>query len=121
PACENKVGVDAVAAMLGGALAGDAVADLGLDDPAGFLANLYAREPLNIPIGTVNGQPVAVWHGMTQGFNMTRSPVGTVCAGFADGLPVGIQVVGRRLDDVHIVSILAYLEQLLDTDRLAPV
>ena len=27
----------------------------------------------------------------------------------------------RRLDDMHVVSILAYLEQLLDTDRLAPV
>ena len=121
PLCDNKVGIDAVAAMLGGALAADAVSDLGLDDPAGFLADLYAREPFNIPIGTVNGQPVAVWHGMTQAFNMTRSPVGTVCAGFADGLPVGIQVVGRRLDDMHVVSILAYLEQLLDTDRLAPV
>ena len=122
PLCENKVGVDAVAAMLGGALAGDQVADLGLEDPAAFLADLDAREPINIPIGTVNGQPVAVWHGMTQAFNMTRSPVGTVCAGFsAEGLPVGMQVVGRRLDDMRVVSVLAYLEQLLDTDRLAPV
>ena len=52
----------------------------------------------------------------------TGSPVGTTCAGWSsEGLPVGIQVVGRRLDDMRVVSVLAYLEQLLDNDRLAPV
>jgi Asp-tRNA(Asn)/Glu-tRNA(Gln) amidotransferase A subunit family amidase len=121
PACENPVGIDAMAALFAGIGAEQAVADLGLDDPDGLLAQLRRREPLNIPLGVVNGQPVGTWHGMTQAFNMTRSPAGTVCAGFSStGLPVGIQIVGRRLDDVRVLRIMHYLEQLLGLDPIAP-
>jgi aspartyl-tRNA(Asn)/glutamyl-tRNA(Gln) amidotransferase subunit A len=121
PVAENSVGIEGAAALLAGAFPDDVIGELGLEDPAGFLEELRRREPFNIPMGTIDGQPVGVWHGMTQAFNMTRSPVGTVCAGFSEsGLPVGIQVVGRRLDDVRIVSVLAYLEALLALDTVAP-
>ena len=44
---------------------------------------------------------------------MTRMPAGTTCAGFtAEGLPVGIQVIGRQHDDVGVLRALAALEQL---------
>jgi Asp-tRNA(Asn)/Glu-tRNA(Gln) amidotransferase A subunit family amidase len=52
---------------------------------------------------------------------MTRSPAGTVCAGFtADGLPVGLQVVGPQHADVAVLRVLALLEDLLEVDDLAP-
>ncbi len=45
---------------------------------------------------------------------MTRSPAGTVCAGFtAGGLPVGLQVVGPQHGDVVVLRALALLEDAL--------
>jgi aspartyl-tRNA(Asn)/glutamyl-tRNA(Gln) amidotransferase subunit A len=122
PACENSVGIEAAAALLAGAVPADVIGELGLEDAGGFLEELRKREPFNLPIGTIDGQPTAAWHGMTQAFNMTRSPVGTVCAGFSDtGLPVGIQLVGRRLDDARILSVMAYVEDLFGLATVAPV
>jgi Asp-tRNA(Asn)/Glu-tRNA(Gln) amidotransferase A subunit family amidase len=53
---------------------------------------------------------------------MTRSPAGTVCAGFtADGLPVGLQVVGPQHADVAVLRTMAFLEDLLALDPIAPI
>jgi Asp-tRNA(Asn)/Glu-tRNA(Gln) amidotransferase A subunit family amidase len=50
---------------------------------------------------------------MTQAFNMTRTPAGTTCAGLThDGLPVGIQVIGRQHDDLGVLRALAALEEV---------
>jgi Asp-tRNA(Asn)/Glu-tRNA(Gln) amidotransferase A subunit family amidase len=53
---------------------------------------------------TVDGQPVDKRRGwlLTQPFNFSGHPVASVPAGFSDGLPVGMQVVGSRFaeDDV---------------------
>jgi aspartyl-tRNA(Asn)/glutamyl-tRNA(Gln) amidotransferase subunit A len=57
----------------------------------------------------------------TYPFNMTRSPAGTVCAGFtSDGLPVGLQVVGPQHADVAVMRALTLLEDLLALDPVAP-
>jgi Asp-tRNA(Asn)/Glu-tRNA(Gln) amidotransferase A subunit family amidase len=72
--------------------------------------------------GMVNGVEVVSWVGFTYGFNMTRNPAGTVNAGFtSDGMPVGLQVVGRQRDDVVVLQTLSALERLYGTDRLAPI
>lgn len=72
--------------------------------------------------GTVDGQETPSWVAFTYPFNMTRSPAGTVCAGFtADGLPVGLQVVGPQHADVAVLRALALLEDLLALDPVAPV
>ena len=53
---------------------------------------------------------------------MTRSPAGTVCAGFTEsGLPVGLQVIGPQHGDVAVLRALAALEDTLAIDRLAPI
>ena len=53
---------------------------------------------------------------------MTRSPAGTVCAGFTEGgLPVGLQAVGPQHADVAVLRALALLEDTLAIDRLAPL
>jgi Asp-tRNA(Asn)/Glu-tRNA(Gln) amidotransferase A subunit family amidase len=72
--------------------------------------------------GTVNGEQSFTWVSFTYPFNMTRSPAGTVCAGFTEsGLPVGLQVVGPQHADVAVLRALALLEDALALDRVAPV
>jgi len=72
--------------------------------------------------GTIDGDETPSWVAFTYPFNMTRSPAGTVCAGFTSaGLPVGLQVVGPQHADVAVLRALALLEDLLAVERLAPI
>lgn len=62
------------------------------------------------------------WIRHTYPFNLTRSPAGTVTAGFsASGLPVGLQVVGPQHGDVGVLAALGFLERELAWDRRPPV
>jgi aspartyl-tRNA(Asn)/glutamyl-tRNA(Gln) amidotransferase subunit A len=71
--------------------------------------------------GTIDGEPDVNWVQYTYGLNMTRSPAGTVCAGFtADGMPVGLQVVGPQHGDVVVLRLIGLLEDALALDRTAP-
>lgn len=71
--------------------------------------------------GTIDGDPDVNWVAYTYPFNMTRSPAGSVCAGFtADGMPVGLQVVGPQHGDVVVLRALALLEDALALDTVAP-
>jgi Asp-tRNA(Asn)/Glu-tRNA(Gln) amidotransferase A subunit family amidase len=72
--------------------------------------------------GKVNGVETANWVGFTYPFNMTRSPAGSVCAGFTDsGLPVGLQLIGPQHGDLVVLRAMAALEAALDTGRVAEV
>ena len=71
--------------------------------------------------GTIDGGVDVNWVRYTYGFNMTRSPAGTVCAGFtSDGMPVGLQVIGPQHADVAVLRALALLEDALALDPIAP-
>ena len=99
--------------MLGQAATIDATALAGADI-GDLLAFIRDREPINLPLGTVDGAPVLDWSRLTQPFNMTRSPAGTVNAGFtAKGLPVGLQIVGPQHGDRAVLNAVAYLETTL--------
>jgi aspartyl-tRNA(Asn)/glutamyl-tRNA(Gln) amidotransferase subunit A len=42
--------------------------------------------------------------GFTAPFNMSEQPACSICAGYdADGLPIGLQIVGHRFDDVGVL------------------
>jgi Asp-tRNA(Asn)/Glu-tRNA(Gln) amidotransferase A subunit family amidase len=72
--------------------------------------------------GTVNGELTPSWVALTYPFNLTRSPAGTVCTGFtADGLPIGVQVVGPQHADVAVLRLLLVLEDALGLDTIAPL
>jgi aspartyl-tRNA(Asn)/glutamyl-tRNA(Gln) amidotransferase subunit A len=72
--------------------------------------------------GFVNGQETPFWVSFTYPFNMTRSPAGSVCAGFtAAGMPVGLQMVGPQHADVVVLRGLALLEDVLALDPIAPI
>ncbi len=64
--------------------------------------------------GTINGKPTAAWVEMTFGFNMTRNPAASVHAGLdSDGMPVGLQIVGRQRDDLGVLCAAGAIEDLL--------
>jgi len=92
---------------------------LDLDRLIGWLQGLGA---LDMPLGTIDGELVLDWTRLTQPFNMTRSPAGTVCAGFTSGgLPIGLQVVGPQHADVAVLQAVAVLEDTLALDTRAPI
>jgi Asp-tRNA(Asn)/Glu-tRNA(Gln) amidotransferase A subunit family amidase len=69
--------------------------------------------------GKINDEPDANWIGFTYPFNLTRSPAGTVCAGFtSDGMPVGLQVIGPQHADVAVLRLLTLMEDALAIDQL---
>lgn len=72
-------------------------------------------------VGTIDGEPELNWVQNTYPFNLTRSPAGTVVAGrTADGMPVGLQVVGPQHADVAVLRLLHLLEQAIGFDEVAP-
>jgi aspartyl-tRNA(Asn)/glutamyl-tRNA(Gln) amidotransferase subunit A len=51
--------------------------------------------------------------GFTAPFNMSEQPAASLCAGHdADGLPIGLQIVGRRFDDLGVLRMARAYEAL---------
>lgn len=72
--------------------------------------------------GLIDGQEDIGWVTFTFPFNLTRSPAGTVAVGqTAQGVPVGLQVVGPQHADMAVLRVLAALEDLFGFDEIAPV
>ncbi|GMA85738.1 hypothetical protein GCM10025868_09880 [Angustibacter aerolatus] len=63
-------------------------------------------------VGGVPVDPSIGWC-LTYPFNFTGHPAASVPAGLADGLPVGLQVVGQRHDDAGVLAVGAALEAVL--------
>ena len=54
------------------------------------------------------------WMPFTYPFNITGQPAASVPCGWTDdGLPIGLQIVGRRFDDVTVLRAAAAFEQSL--------
>jgi Asp-tRNA(Asn)/Glu-tRNA(Gln) amidotransferase A subunit family amidase len=72
--------------------------------------------------GRIRGRPEPNWVLYTYPFNLTRSPAGTVCAGFTrDGMPVGLQVVGPQHADLAVLRLVALFQDLLAIDEAPPI
>jgi aspartyl-tRNA(Asn)/glutamyl-tRNA(Gln) amidotransferase subunit A len=62
----------------------------------------------------INGKKVApiAWMPFTYPFNITGQPAASVPCGFTgDGLPIGLQVVGRKYDEVSVLKASAAFER----------
>lgn len=84
--------------------------DLLLTPTTAVPAFLVGQRPRHI-----DGQPVSALWGpfpFTVGFNLTRQPAATVPCGFsADGLPIGLQIVGRFGDEPTVLRASAAFEK----------
>ena len=63
------------------------------------------------------------WTPFTFPFNMTGHPGASVPCGFTkDGLPIGLQIVGRRLADATVLRAAAAFEKIAPwADRKPPI
>src|SRR5215470_445265 len=65
----------------------------------------------NCPDALSHRDPVS-WVYYTYPFNLTGQPAATVCAGIAaDGMPIGLQIVGRALGEYDVVRAAAAYER----------
>jgi aspartyl-tRNA(Asn)/glutamyl-tRNA(Gln) amidotransferase subunit A len=64
--------------------------------------------------GEIAGTPVGryEWIPYTFPFNLTGNPAASIPCGFTtDGLPIGLQIVGRRFDEVTVLRASAAFEE----------
>ena len=53
------------------------------------------------------------WAEFSYPFNLSQNPAASIPCGFTkDGLPVGLQIVGRRFDDLGVLQASAAFEQI---------
>lgn len=72
--------------------------------------------------GWVDGEETPDWVAFTMGINMTRNPAGIVPIGTsADGMPIGMQVLGRQRADLTVLKAMAGLEDLLSFNEKADI
>jgi aspartyl-tRNA(Asn)/glutamyl-tRNA(Gln) amidotransferase subunit A len=56
--------------------------------------------------------------GFTVPFNMSEQPAASICAGYdADGMPIGLQIVGHRFDDVGVLRMAHAYEAMRPPQR----
>ena len=76
-----------------------------------------AREIAGIKVSPLS------WMAFTYPFNITGQPAASVPCGWTeDGLPIGLQIVGRRFDDTTVLRASAAFEQISPwIDRRPPL
>jgi aspartyl-tRNA(Asn)/glutamyl-tRNA(Gln) amidotransferase subunit A len=58
---------------------------------------------------------------ITAPFNMSEQPAASICAGYdADGLPMGLQIIGHRFDDLGVPRMAGAYEALRPAQRVWP-
>ncbi len=60
------------------------------------------------------------WTPFTYPFNMTQQPAASVPCGLANGLPVGLQIVGPRHADGRVLALAHAFQQATDWHRRRP-
>ena len=78
----------------------------------GFAAEALGADPDN-PIAHI---------GFTSLYNQTGQPAASICCGFAEnGLPIGLQIIGKRFDDLGVLQLAYAYEQRRGLDMPWPM
>lgn len=65
-------------------------------------------------LGEVAGEATPAWVQYTPFLNLSRNPGGSVCVGRSSrGVPIGLQVIGRQLDDLGVLRVMAAVEDVV--------
>jgi aspartyl-tRNA(Asn)/glutamyl-tRNA(Gln) amidotransferase subunit A len=57
----------------------------------------------------------------TAPFNMSEQPAASICAGYdTEGLPIGLQIVGHRFDDLGVLCMASAYETMRPRQRVWP-
>jgi Asp-tRNA(Asn)/Glu-tRNA(Gln) amidotransferase A subunit family amidase len=57
----------------------------------------------------------------TAPFNMSEQPAASICAGYdTEGLPIGLQIVGHRFDDLRVLCVASAYETMRPKQRVWP-
>lgn len=78
----------------------------------GQALGMFSKPP-TLPVASQRLRYLEATIGLTVPFSLSGSPAVALPAGVEDGLPVGIQLVGRRWDDDRLLGVAARLEGLL--------
>lgn len=85
--------------------------------PTSPITAYAAEEP------TPGGDPARPFEhiGFTVPFNMSEQPAASICAGYdADGMPIGLQIVGHRFDDAGVLRMACAYETMRPAQRAWP-
>src|SRR2546428_2581240 len=89
----------------------------------GIAGRRFGGGPYNPAV--MAGKPVepCAWIPFTYPFNLTGQPAASVPCGFTnEGLPIGLQIVGRRFDDAGVLGAAAAFERARPwADRRPPI
>lgn len=71
----------------------------------------------------IDGKPIVPyeWCPFTSPFNLTGQPAASIPCGLVDGLPIGLQIVGRHLGDAQVLSAAAAFEAVLPPVGRPPI
>jgi aspartyl-tRNA(Asn)/glutamyl-tRNA(Gln) amidotransferase subunit A len=70
--------------------------------------------------GSDPARAIAHW-AYTAPFNMSEQPAASICAGYdAEGLPIGLQIVGHRFDDLGVLGLASAYEAMRPPLRAWP-
>lgn len=79
--------------------------------------------PIGQPPATIEGKaiPPMGWMGLTQPFNLNGAPAASVPCGFdSQGMPIGLQIVGRAYEDTIVLRAARAFEQLQPWAQMKP-
>ena len=77
--------------------------------------------PAVLPAPTNDPDDLFAHIGFTVPFSMSEQPAASINCGYApDGLPIGLQIVGRRFDDIGVLRLSHLYEQMRPAERAWP-
>ena len=65
--------------------------------------------------------PLGSWSPFTHPFNMSGHPAASIpCGWSSDGLPIGMQIVGKRFDDITVLQVSQAFEEIAPWQNIKP-